>query len=73
MNHMKDYSFNLERSIAEFLLNQLERQIISTDRVTEISKQVLSIILQGSNKHISPQIKQQLSEIPELAKLFINL
>ena len=73
MNHMDASLFSLEKSIAEFLLRQLEQQMVSTDRVTEIAKQVLNITLQRSDKEISPQIKQQLSEIPELAKLFINL
>ena len=66
---MRDNIFQLQRTIAEKLLDLLEDELISIERAAEIATEVLSIVSEDAAESALSDIKQQLAVIPELKTL----
>jgi hypothetical protein len=72
--------FNLQRQIAEHLINLLENREITIKRAAEIAKQVINIIpedfpdstlITNNVDAVLAKIKQELQVIPELKSLIL--
>lgn len=66
---MRDNIFQLQRTIAEKLLDLLEDELISIERAAEIATEVLNIVGEDAAESALSDIKQQLVVIPELKTL----
>ncbi len=77
---MTNSIFNLQRQIAEHLINLLENREITIKRAAEIAKQVINIIpedfpdstlITNNVDAVLAKIKQELQVIPELKSLIL--
>ncbi len=68
-DYMRDNIFQLQRTIAEKLLDLLEDELISIERAAEIATEVLNIVGEDAAESALSDIKQQLAVIPELKTL----
>ena len=68
-DYMRDNIFQLQRTIAEKLLDLLEDELISIERAAEIATEALNIVGEDASESALSNIKQQLTVIPELKTL----
>ncbi len=69
---MKKSSKQIQKEVVFLLISQLEAGEISTNRLKEISQQILAIIPDENSdyRELSPNVIIELTQIPEIRTIF---